>query len=222
MLSILIYADAKLNINMTSFSAAIFERRRLLLLTSLAAMLVLPACQDKGQASPLQFKGLDLTGAKYGRGFELRDADGKARNLTEFRGKVVLLNFGFTQCPDVCPTALTRAVAIRELLGQDADKVEVVFITIDPERDTPTVLKAYMAAFDKRFIGLSGDVEATKKVAQEFKVYFGKVPTGNSYTMDHSTFTYLFDPQGRLRIALRHEQSVQEHANDIKILLSGK
>jgi protein SCO1 len=204
---------------MTSSAIA---QRRLLLAASLSALLGLQACQDKGLASPLQFKGLDLTGAKYGRGFELRDVDGKTRNLTEFRDKVVMLNFGFTQCPDVCPTALTRAVATRELLGKGADKLEVIFITIDPERDTPTVLKAYMAAFDKRFIGLSGDLETTKKVADEFKVYFGKVPTGKSYTMDHSTFTYLFDPQGRLRIALRHEQSVEDHAHDIKILLSGK
>ncbi len=207
---------------MTPFAFATRAPRRVLLLAALGALVGLQACQDKGQASPLQFKGLDLTGAKYGRGFELRDTDGKLRKLSDFGGKVVMLNFGFTQCPDVCPTALTRAVATRELLGADADKVDVLFITIDPERDTPVVLKAYMAAFDKRFIGLSGDLQETKKVADEFKVYFGKVLTGNSYTMDHTTFTYLFDPQGRLRIALRHEQSVQDHAHDIKILLSGK
>jgi protein SCO1 len=192
------------------------------LLLSLCAFFMLNGCQDQNTAAAYQFKGLDLTGAKYGRGFELRDADGKLRNLSEFKGKVVLLNFGFTQCPDVCPTALTRAVATKELLGKDADKLQVVFITIDPERDTPTVLQAYTAAFDKTFIGLAGDLEQTKKVADEFKVYYGKVPTGKSYTMDHTTFTYLFDPQGRFRIALRHEQSAQDNAHDIKILLSGK
>jgi protein SCO1 len=192
------------------------------LLLFLSALFMLNGCQDQNMAAAYQFKGLDLTGAKYGRGFELRDADGKLRNLSEFKGKVVLLNFGFTQCPDVCPTALTRAVATKELLGKDADKLQVVFITIDPERDTPNVLQAYTAAFDKSFIGLAGDLEQTKKVANEFKVYFGKVPTGQSYTMDHTTFTYLFDPQGRFRIALRHEQSAQDNAHDIKILLSGK
>jgi protein SCO1 len=192
------------------------------LLLSLSALFMLNGCQDQNMAAAYQFKGLDLTGAKYGRGFELRDADGKLRNLSEFKGKVVLLNFGFTQCPDVCPTALTRAVATKELLGKDADKLQVVFITIDPERDTPHVLQAYTAAFDKSFIGLAGDLEQTMKVANEFKVYFGKVPTGQSYTMDHTTFTYLFDPQGRFRIALRHEQSAQDNAHDIKILLSGK
>ncbi|MGD9943855.1 MAG: SCO family protein [Burkholderiaceae bacterium] len=190
------------------------RRRRLLLAT--AAVLPLAAC-DKAPAS---FTGIDLTGANYGREFSLKDADGQTRSLAEFKGKAVLIFFGFTQCPDVCPTSLARAAEIKRLLGADAERLQVIFITVDPERDTPEVLKAYAAAFDAGVIGLYGDAAQTQAAAREFKVYYAKVPTGSSYTMDHTALSYVIDPAGQLRLALRHESSAQECAADIRRLLS--
>ncbi|QTD47493.1 SCO family protein [Ottowia testudinis] len=168
------------------------------------------------------FRGIDITGAPYGRDFKLPDADGKERTLADFRGKLVLLYFGFVQCPDVCPTALTRAVETRRLLGADGERLQVVFITVDPERDTPEVLKAYMAAFDPSFVALRPSPEQLKATAAEFKAYYKAVPTGSSYTMDHSALSYIFDAQGRLRLALRHEQTAQDYAHDIALLMSQK
>jgi protein SCO1 len=192
---------------------------RVLAASGLLALLVLVAgCQraDEGRAV---FRGLDLTGASYGRDFRLTDPEGRERTLADFKGQVVLLYFGFTQCPDVCPTALIRAAEVRQLLGAQASRLQVIFVTIDPERDLPAVLKGYTAAFDPAFLGLYGDAERTRQTAQEFKVYYKKVPTGGSYTMDHSTLSYAFDPQGRLRLALRHEQSAQDYAHDLRLLL---
>ena len=151
--------------------------------------------------------------------FNLPDAEGKPRSLAEFKGKVVLVFFGFAQCPDVCPTALGRAIEVRKLLGADGERVQVVFITVDPERDTPQVLREYMKAYDPSFIALRGNAEQLAATAKEFKVYFQKVPTSSSYTMDHTAVTYAFDPQGRLRLALKHEQSAQDVAADLRNLL---
>jgi len=184
-------------------------------LLALAGGLVLAACQP----APPSFKGIDITGAPYGKDFNLPDADGKARSLSEFKGKVVLVFFGFAQCPDVCPTALGRAIEVRKLLGADGDKVQVVFVTVDPERDTPEVLREYMKAYDPSFIALRGSAEQLTATAKEFKVFFQKVPTSSSYTMDHTAVTYAFDPQGRLRLALKHEQSAQDVAADLRNLL---
>ena len=135
------------------------------------------------------------------------------------RGKTVMLFFGFTQCPDICPTALTRALEIKSLLGADAAKLQVLFITVDPERDTPDILRAYMQAFDPAFVGLRGDAEQTRAAAQSFKVFYQKVPTGSSYTMDHTALTYVIDAQGKLRLALRHQQSAEECAADLRTVL---
>lgn len=190
----------------------------------LAAVLALPlvGC-DRTQGAPApRFRGLDLTGAAYGRDFRLLDPQGRERRLADFRGRAVLLYFGFTQCPDVCPTALIRAADVRRLLGPDRDRLQVVFITVDPERDTPAVLQAYTAAFDPAFLGLSGSLARTRETADEFKVYYRKVPTGRSYTMDHSALSYVFDPQGRLRLALRHEQTAEDYAHDIRQVLDGR
>ena len=179
-------------------------------------------CNRAGDAAAPGFRGIDLTGAPYGRGFRLTDAEGRERTLADYKGKAVLLYFGFTQCPDVCPTALIRAAEVRKLLGAEGDKLQVIFITVDPARDTPEVIKAYTAAFDPSFIGLYGDAKRTRETADEFKVYYKQVPTGSSYTMDHSALSYVFDPQGRLRLAMRHEQTTADYAHDIRQVLAGR
>ena len=196
---------------------------RWLLVFIVAALAVFIAgCNRAGDAAAPGFRGIDLTGAPYGRNFRLTDADGRERTLADYKGKAVLMYFGFVQCPDVCPTALIRAAKVKQLLGADGDKLQVIFITVDPERDTPVVIKAYTAAFDPSFIGLYGDAKRTRETADEFKVYYKQVPTGSSYTMDHSALSYAFDPQGRLRLALRHEQTAEDYAHDLRQLLAGK
>lgn len=196
---------------------------RWLLVFIVAALAVFIAgCNRAGDAAAPGFRGIDLTGAPYGRNFRLTDADGRERTLGDYKDKAVLMYFGFVQCPDVCPTALIRAAKVKQLLGADGDKLQVIFITIDPERDTPEVIKAYTAAFDPSFIGLYGDAKRTRETADEFKVYYKQVPTGSSYTMDHSALSYAFDPQGRLRLALRHEQTAEDYAHDLRQLLAGK
>lgn len=170
-------------------------------------------------ARPVSFHATDLTGVDWGRGLALPDPDGRTRTLEEFKGRLVLVFFGFAQCPDVCPTALTRAVEVRRLLGPDGDAVQVVFVTVDPARDTPGVLREYMAAFDPSFIGLRGDDAQTSAAAKAFRVVYMKVPTGGSYTMDHTAVTYVFDRAGRLRLAVPHAQSAADLADDLRKLL---
>ena len=192
-------------------------RRRLLLCAGgLAAVASLAGCD---RLLPERFNGVDITGANYAQDFRLTDADGRERTLADFKGKAVMMFFGFTQCPDVCPTSLVRAAEIRKLLGADGERLQVIFVTVDPERDSPVVLKAYTQAFDPSFIGLYGDMQRTSQTAKDFKVFYRKVPTGSSYTMDHSAFSYVFDPKGKIRIVLRHEQSAQECADDLRRLL---
>ncbi|CAB3683767.1 SCO family protein [Achromobacter dolens] len=187
------------------------HRRRLL---SALALLPLAGC---GPDAP-KLNGMDLTSMPTGD-FQLRDTEGRQRQLADYRGKTVMLFFGFTQCPDICPTALTRALEIKNLLGADAKKVQVLFITVDPERDTPDILQAYMQAFDPAFVGLRGDAEQTRAAAQSFKVFYQKVPTGSSYTMDHTALTYVIDAEGKLRVALRHQQSAEECAADLRTVI---
>jgi protein SCO1/2 len=128
--------------------------------------------------------------------------------------------FGFVQCPDVCPTALARASAVMQQLGTDAGRVRLLFVTVDPERDTPELLREYMAAFDPRFVALTGNPEQIQATADTFRVHFKKVPTGGSYTVDHTALTYLFDPAGRIRVALRHEQTADDYVADVRLLLA--
>ncbi|MBN9368680.1 MAG: SCO family protein [Comamonadaceae bacterium] len=192
-------------------------RRRILLVVAALGAIALAACERKSSAA---YHGIDLTGATYATDFRLTDPDGKERTLAGFRGKAILIFFGFTQCPDVCPTALARAAEVKRLLGPDGERFQTLFVTVDPERDTPEVLKAYTAAFDPCFIGLYGDLERTAQIAKDFKVYYKKVPTGASYTMDHTSLSYVYDPQGKLRLALRHEQPAQDYADDIRRLLN--
>jgi len=170
------------------------------------------------------YKATDITGAEYGKSFQLTDHTGKARTLADFSGKAVVIFFGFTNCPDVCPTTLAGMRAAMEKLGDDAKRVQVLFVTIDPERDTQALLAQYVPSFDPSFLGLYGDADATARVAKEFKVFYQKVPgtTPGSYTMDHSAGSYVFDPQGRLRLYIRHGANPDDIASDLKRLLAGQ
>ena len=181
---------------------------------------VLFGCDAVDKAMTPGFKGLDITGSPWGKTLELTDQYGQRRSLSDFSGKVVMLYFGFVQCPDVCPTALNRASEVMKALGPDAKRVQLLFVTVDPERDTPEMLKEYMAAFDPNFLALTGSAADIRKAADEFKIYYKQVPTGGSYTMDHTASTYLFDAKGYLRIMLRHEQTADDYTSDIRKLLS--
>jgi protein SCO1/2 len=177
----------------------------------------LVACTE----SKPSFKAVDITGADYARDFALTDADGKPRTLADFRGKVVVLFFGFAQCPDVCPTTMAEMAQVKQQLGPDADKLQVVFITVDPARDTPAVMKAYMGAFDPSFIALVPTPEQLAALAKDFKVYYKKVEgkTPTSYSMDHSAASFVYDPQGRLRLYVRYGAGVPAMVSDVKALL---
>ncbi len=192
------------------------DRRHALI--SLIATGALAAC---GERKP-QFSAVDLTGADYAKDFQLPDTEGKVRSLKDFRGKAVVVFFGFTQCPDVCPTTLAEIAQAKQLLGPDGAKVQGIFVTVDPERDTPQVLKAYMANFGPDFIALRGSPEQLAAVAKDFKVYYKKVEgkTPGSYTMDHSAASFVYDPEGRLRLYSRYGSGPQALANDIKQLLA--
>jgi protein SCO1/2 len=185
---------------------------------SSAALLVaalLLACQPGGP----KFRSTDITGADYGRGFALSDHAGKPRTLADFRGKLVVLSFGFTHCPDICPTILADLAGAVQGLGKDAERVQVLFVTVDPERDTPELLARYVAAFNPGFVGLYGDPEATRQTAKEFKIFFDKRKTGDGYSVDHSAQSYVIDAQGRLRLFVRHDRIAQDLAGDLLTLL---
>ena len=178
----------------------------------------LSACSPKPE-----FKNIDITGSTaFGKDFSLIDPDGKVRTLADFKGKVVVMFFGYTQCPDICPTTLTEMQQVMTLLGPQSDKVQVLFVTVDPERDTAAILKQYVPSFDPRFLGLRpADEAALEKVAKDFKIYYKKVPgtSPGSYTMDHTAGSYAFDPQGRLRLYIKHAQGPEALAHDLKELL---
>jgi len=207
-------------------NAASALHRRLVRVLLFAAAAVLCACSPDGP----KFLASDITGASFGRDFALVDANGTPRTLADYRGKAVVLFFGYTQCPDVCPTTMAEMKEVLRKLGPaDAAKVQVLFVTIDPERDTQALLAQYVPAFDPSFIGLRGDLEATAKIAKDFKVFYQKVPgkTPGSYTMDHTAGSYVYDPQGCLRLFVRHappdtdaSQSTDWLVSDIRILLN--
>lgn len=184
------------------------------------AALALTACSPA--EPPKSFHNTDITGADYGKGFSLTDHTGKPRTLADFKGKVVTLFFGFTQCPDVCPTNLLTMSEVMRLLGPDAERTQVLFMTVDPERDTQALLADYVPAFDPRFLGLYGDLDTTAAVAKDFKVFYRKSgdTDGPNYTIDHSAGTYVFDTQGRLRLYVKHGTAAPDIADDIKTLLS--
>ncbi|MDB5869268.1 MAG: hypothetical protein JWP96_1600 [Polaromonas sp.] len=168
-----------------------------------------------------QFKSIDLTGADYAQGFSLTDHNGQLRTLKDFAGKVVVVFFGFTQCPDVCPTSMAELAQIKKLLGADGDKLQAILITVDPERDTPELLKAYMGNFDPTFLALRPTLAQLPEVARDFKIYYKKVEgkTPSSYTMDHSAGSYVFDTQGRIRLYNRYGGGAEGLASDIRLLL---
>ena len=183
----------------------------------LAAALGLSGCGREGP----KFRASDVTGSSFGRDFTLTDHTGKTRTLADFRGKAVVLFFGYTTCPDVCPTTLQTLAEAKKRLGSDGDKVQVLFVTVDPERDKPELLSAYVIAFDPSFLGLYGDAEATARTAKEFKIIYQKQPgrTPDTYTMDHSAGTFVFDPAGRLRLYVGHGQDAELFEHDLRELL---
>lgn len=185
-----------------------------------ASLLLLAACMP---ADNPQFNNVDITGADYGAALRLPDADGKLRTMKDFEGKVVAVFFGFTHCPDVCPTSLALLADVIKRLGPDGERVQAVFVSVDPERDNPQQLGAYVKAFNPTFIGLAGTPEQTAEVAKAFKVFYqkvGDVASGN-YNIDHTAGTYLFDPQGRTRLFVRHGETPERLMADIKLLLAG-
>ena len=197
-----------------------------MILAATAATLapLLGACDrlSPGGGQP-SFKGIDITGADYARELDLPDAEGRRRTLADFKGKLVVVFFGYTQCPDVCPTTMAELAQVKKSLGADGERIQGVFVTIDPERDTPALLKAYMGSFDPSFVALRGDAEQTAATAKEFKVFYAKVPgkTEGSYTMDHTAGSYVFDAAGKLRLFVRYGSGAEALAADLKALLSG-
>jgi protein SCO1 len=168
-----------------------------------------------------EFNNIDISGADYARDFALTDASGARRSLADYHGKVVVLFFGYTHCPDVCPTTLAQLAQARRLLGTDAERVQILFVTLDPERDTPQLLQRYVPAFDPSFVGLTGSRQQIEATAREFKVFFQKVdgPAPDSYTLDHSSGSFVFDPQGRVRLYLSDKSRPDQIAPDLKRLL---
>ena len=194
------------------------SRRRLMIVG--LGPLGLAACDWVGKGAA--FKAVDITGANYANGFDLSDADGQRRQLTDFAGKVTVVFFGFTHCPDVCPTTLLELAAAKKALGPDGARVQGVFITIDPERDTPALLKAYVDNFGAGFVALRGTPDETKAVAKSFKVFYAKVSgsTETSYSMDHTAGSYIFDTQGKVRLFTRYGTGAEALTHDLKILLA--
>ncbi len=192
-------------------------QRRTLILASAVAAFSMAGCMD----SKPQFKGVDITGADYARDFQLTDHNGQPRSMKDFKGKIVVMFFGFTQCPDVCPTSMTELAQVKQLLGKDGDKLQGLFVTVDPERDTPELLKAYMANFDPSFLALRGTPAQLAAMAKDYKVFYKKVEgkTPTSYTMDHSAASYVYDTQGRLRLYTRYGTGAAALASDIALLL---
>lgn len=194
-------------------------KRQFLGLLAATAVATLSACSPDKPA----FKGVDITGADYARDFALADPNGQTRTIRDFAGKVVVVFFGYTQCPDVCPTTLQELLEVRRMLGADGEKLQAVFITVDPERDTPELLKAYMANFDPSFVALRPTSEQLQPLLKDFKIYAKPVAgkTATSYTMDHSAQSYVYDPQGRLRLYSRYGSGPQALAEDVRLLLKG-
>ncbi|HSW03376.1 MAG TPA: SCO family protein [Aquabacterium sp.] len=179
-------------------------------------------CDRLSPSAGAGFKAIDITGADYARGFFLPDADGQPRTLADFKGKVVVVFFGYTHCPDVCPTTMSELAEVKRSLGADGARVQGVFVTVDPERDTAALLKAYVANFGPDMVGLRGTPEQTKELARQFKVFYAKVPgkTEGSYTVDHTAGSYVFDAQGRIRLFTRYGTGAKALADDLKRLLA--
>ena len=196
--------------------------RRLLLVLAAAGALAISGCERA--APPHHFNAIDLTGAKYAQGFNLPDYDGKPRTLADFKGKVAVVFFGYTQCPDACPTTMAELAGILKTLGPDASRIQVVFISVDPSRDSPALLKNYVTNFRPDFLALRGDEAQTRAIIKDFKLIVEKVPgkTPDSYTIDHTAGTYIFDPQGRVRLFASQSLDPALLTDDLKALLAEK
>ena len=202
-------------------------RRELLQAALLSTLLSLAGCDKLGfmdAGSKPGFKGIDITGAEYARALNLSDQDGQARTLGDFKGKILVVFFGYTQCPDVCPSTLVELAQVKKALGADGERVQGIFVTVDPERDTAELLKAYIVNFDPSFVALRGTKDQTAAAAKEFKVFFAKVPgqTPESYTVDHTAASFLMDGQGRVRVFTRYGSGAQALEHDLRILLAEK
>ena len=182
----------------------------------------LAGCDNAATTSPPPFSGIDITGADYGKALKLTDHTGKSRSLDDFKGKVVLVFFGFTHCPEVCPTTLHELATVLKQLGTDADRVQVLFVTLDPARDSQEMLAKFVPSFHPNFLALRGDEAATKAAAQSFHVFFEKRPgaTPDSYTIEHFTGTFIFDREGRLRLLMNYDIGIDKIIHDVKLLLS--
>ena len=199
-------------------------RRHVLVAGAAAAALTLAGCEPGGAPAAKQvFRGVDITGADYARTLSLPDQTGTVRSLADFKGKVIVVFFGYTQCPDVCPATMAELAQIKKAMGKDGERVQGLFVSVDPERDTPEILKAYMASFDSSFVALRGTVDQTKAAAKEFKVFYGKVPgkTEGSYTVDHTAGSFIFDPAGKVRLFVRYGTGAEPLTADLKALLAG-
>lgn len=198
--------------------------RRNVVVAAALSTLLLAACNRPAANAPkaLSFHSTDITGAAFARHLELPDADGKQRTLADWKGKVTVVFFGYTQCPDVCPTTMAELAQIRKSLGSEGDRVETVFVTVDPERDTPEILKAYVGNFGPGFTALRGSLEQTEAAAKEFKVFYAKVPGRNpgSYTMDHSAASFVFDTAGQVRLYVPYGGDSKNFAADIRQLVA--
>ncbi len=214
---------------MTTRTHGIFKSRAPCLISTLSLSLVgfilALALSGCAETKP-KFNAMDVTGAEWGKGFQLPDLTGKPVTSKDFPGKVTLVFFGFMYCPDACPTHLTKMQAVREQLGKEGDRLQLVFITLDPERDTPEKLKQYLESFDKTIVGLRAGPEETQTIAKDFRVFYKKVSTKDSakdpmaYTIDHTTFTYAFDGKGALRLVIPHDLAVEKIATDLRNLLN--
>jgi len=191
--------------------------KKWLSVVGLALVVMLSGCDS---AKP-QFKAVDITGADYAQGFTLADFNGQTHSLSDFKGKVVVLFFGYTQCPDVCPTTLSELVEAKKLLGANGDKLQGVFVTLDPERDTAELLKNYVTNFDPSFVAFVPTLAQLPALGKDFKLYFQKVQgkTPGSYTLDHTAASYVYDPQGKLRLFVRYGSGARALAQDVSLLL---
>ena len=198
--------------------------RRALLLAALAGVVTMTGCDGAlpGSGGKPAFKAVDITGAEYARTLALQDPDGRARSLAEFKGKVVVVFFGYTQCPDVCPATMAELAEVKRALGADGARVQGIFVTIDPARDSAELLKAYTANFGPDILGLRGTPEQTQAAAKEFKVFYNRVngKTDTSYTMDHTAGSYVFDAKGRVRLFTRYGSGAQALTDDLRLLLA--
>ncbi|ARN22677.1 SCO family protein [Piscinibacter gummiphilus] len=197
------------------------RRRPLLTIAALSALVLATGCDKLMPAKPANYNAVDITGAAYGKALSLTDAEGRTRTLADFGGKYVVVFFGFTQCPDVCPGTLAELAQVKKALGPDGDKVQGVFITVDPDRDTAEVLKGYVTAFDPSFVALRGTPEQVAAVAKDFKVFYQKVPgkEPGSYTMDHTAGSYVFDTKGNVRLFTRYGTGADALTSDLKQLM---